>query len=179
QYNGTFVVTVVNPTTFTFQPLTPPLAKATGNISATPVGLRLPATNVAITAVSRTGPVVTVTTAQPHGFSNNELVSIGGGRQVEYRGLFAVTVIDPVTFTFTVAPTARGGIPLPLPQAPQPADMFAYARGVHALSIASLSHIGNTATVVTSVPHLFQTGNQVAIGGAHPQDYNGTLTTTV
>jgi subtilisin-like proprotein convertase family protein len=181
QYNGTFVVTVLNTTTFTFAPLTPPsVAKATGNISATPVGLRLPATNVSITAVSRTGPVVTVTTAQPHGFSNNEVVSIGGGSQVEYRGLFAVTVIDPVTFTFTVAPTARTSAPpLPLPQAPQPADMFAYARGIHALSIASLNHIGNTATVVTSVPHLFSTGNQVKISGANQQDYNGTFTITV
>src|SRR5262249_25478971 len=152
QYNGTFAVTVLNTTTFTFTPLTIPTAvKATGNITATPVGIRLPATNVNITAISRTGPVVTVTTAQPHGFSNTEVASfgyetpfvcIGGGAapsQREYVGLFAVTVIDPVTFSFTVAATARNALPLPLPQAPQtsglPAGMFAYARGIRALSI--------------------------------------------
>jgi subtilisin-like proprotein convertase family protein len=181
QYNGTFVVTVVNTATFTFTPLTTPLVvKATGIISVTPESLRLPAENVSIAALSRTGPIVTVTTAQPHGFANNEVVSVGGGSQIEYRGLFAVTVIDPVTFTFTVPPTARTAAPpLPLPQAPQPADMYAYARGIRALSIASLTHTGNTANVTTSAPHLFKTGDQVVIGGANQQDYNGTFTITV
>ncbi|MDX9868183.1 MAG: autotransporter-associated beta strand repeat-containing protein [Kiritimatiellia bacterium] len=52
--------------------------------------------------------LVTARTAQPHGLTNNEYVTVYAATPTSYNGLFPVTVINPTTVTYTAqsAPSA-------------------------------------------------------------------------
>jgi autotransporter-associated beta strand protein len=56
-----------------------------------------------ITAVSETGNLVTVTTAQPHGFQTGMFITIAGITPTGYDGTFRINVIDATHFTYTAA----------------------------------------------------------------------------
>lgn len=58
---------------------------------------------VAVGTLSRSGATVTVVTSTPHGFLTNDYVTVAGATPVAYNGRVKVTVVDPLTFTFTVS----------------------------------------------------------------------------
>ncbi len=67
----------------------------------TPAANPLIATNVAITAASELGNVVTITTATPHGLSLNNPVYIASVGVAGYNGFFTVaSVLSPTQFTY-------------------------------------------------------------------------------
>jgi subtilisin-like proprotein convertase family protein len=96
-YNGTFAITVTSPTTFTYQITTPPLpvGPATGTI-------KVRSASAAVTSLTISGNTATATTAGPNGFVTNEMVTIAGASPAGYNGTFAVTVVNPTTFTYTI-----------------------------------------------------------------------------
>lgn len=60
----------------------------------------------AVTSITRAGAVATITTTANHGWSNNDVIAIGGADQTEYNGYMTVTVTGLTTATFAV-----GGAP--------------------------------------------------------------------
>ena len=58
-----------------------------------------------VTSVTRVGSVATVTTPAAHGFKTGDQVDIEGAAQVEYNGVFPVTVTGANTFTYAVTGT--------------------------------------------------------------------------
>ncbi len=101
-YNGTFLVTVVDPTTFTYTASgTPPTPSATNY----PFWFRTRFASAfngrpvdSLTAAGTTGRMVTRTA---HGLATNDIVTISGAGQAAYNGSFAVTVVNATTFTYT------------------------------------------------------------------------------
>lgn len=55
-----------------------------------------------ITSINRVGSTATATTSAAHGLSTSNLVGITGANETDYNQVFAVTIIDTTTFTFTV-----------------------------------------------------------------------------
>lgn len=60
----------------------------------------------AVTSITRVGAVATITTTVNHGWTNNDVIAIGGADQTEYNGYMTVTVTGLATATFAV-----GGVP--------------------------------------------------------------------
>jgi hypothetical protein len=59
-----------------------------------------------VTALTRAGGVVTVTTAQAHGYAVQQMVRVSGATPAAYTGVWRVaTVVDPTTFTFAIPDT--------------------------------------------------------------------------
>ena len=55
-----------------------------------------------IVSINRVGSTATVVTSEAHGLSTSDLVKITGANEIGYNQVFAVTLIDTTTFTFTV-----------------------------------------------------------------------------
>ena len=55
-----------------------------------------------IVSINRVGSTATVVTSEAHGLSTSDLVKITGANEINYNHVFAVTLIDTTTFTFTV-----------------------------------------------------------------------------
>lgn len=109
--------------------------------------------SIAISQLTRLGITATVVTATDHGFVTNDQVVISGASQADYNGTKTITKVDARTFTFTVVenpPTpAQGSYVASVPSNP--------------LSVSSITRSGTTATVTTSVPHGYVTGQRVTI----------------
>jgi len=58
-----------------------------------------------VTQITRSGSTATATTAQPHGYSNGDLIQVIGAAREAYNGLFAITALTGSTFSYTVAGT--------------------------------------------------------------------------
>jgi hypothetical protein len=99
-YDGTFSITGVTGTTFTYTAGSSGLANATGSGTAAVV-LANPA--FAIANATETGTTATITTTVPTGFVTGELVTITGMTPTGYNGTFAITVVDSTDFTYTAA----------------------------------------------------------------------------
>lgn len=101
-YNGTFTVTVVDPSTFTYR-----ASRATAGSPATgyPFWLLSSAASsfngLPVSRLSATGTTATLVTLGSHGLATNDIVTIIGATQPEYNGSFAVTVGDATTVTYT------------------------------------------------------------------------------
>jgi hypothetical protein len=59
--------------------------------------------SMAISSITRTLLVATVTTAQPHGLETGCKVTVSGAGQADYNKTAAITVTGPKTFTYAVA----------------------------------------------------------------------------
>jgi hypothetical protein len=101
-YNGTFPVTVVNPTTFTYR-----LSRETTGSPATGYPFWLPSSagssfnGRAVSGLTAVGTTATVVTLGNHGFATNDIVTITGANEAAYNGSFVATVVDATTFTYT------------------------------------------------------------------------------
>jgi len=64
---------------------------------------------LSVTSITASGsPVLTVTCSTAHGLSTNNQVSIEGSALSTTDGFYSVTVIDALTFTYTIASTPVG-----------------------------------------------------------------------
>jgi len=146
EYNGSFVIAVVNSNTFTYTPTSWP--------------------SKSVTDLRRSGTTATATTAVDHGFTNGKKVYVSGADQSQYNGLVTISVgADPKKFTYTVsssAPTPATGTISATPSAT--GTIYAQAYGI--------SRSGSTA-IVELPNHGFANGDWIAISGADQVEYNG------
>lgn len=119
-----------------------------------------------ISSITRSGTTATVTTTPPHGFATGQIIDIRGVTETAYNGGYLITVTGANTFTYTVSGS---------PSTPATGS-FKYATLYNKMEIASITHVGTTATVTTTLPHLLNsTPGQptiVAIVGANQPEYN-------
>lgn len=92
EYNGDFIITVVDVDTYTYEVTGAPATPATGTITAQ-----------RIIGITRTSTTATVNTGQVHGFLTGHIVTIAGAGESEYNGDFQITVLTTTTFTYTVS----------------------------------------------------------------------------
>ena len=106
EYNGTFNYTKTGNKSFTYSiAATTPTSPATGTITAD--GSTSPKT---ISSLTRSGSVVTATTAAAHGFTTGQTVSIGGTAGTNeggYVGSFSITVLSSTSFKYNVVTTPQ------------------------------------------------------------------------
>lgn len=92
EYNGDFIITVVDPDTYTYTVTGAPATPATGTITAQ-----------RIIGITRSGTTATVNTGQVHGLSTGHISAIAGAVETDYNGDFQITVLTTSTFTYTVS----------------------------------------------------------------------------
>lgn len=178
-YNGTFTITRVDNTHFTYPITEYPPTTATGSYTAS-----LPSAPKSVT-LARSGNTVTATSTG-HGYSNGQTVTISGANQSAYNGNFVIGGVTANTFTFTVTETpttaASGGTASGEKQStgscPSPC-MVSFA-------IASVTRSGTTVTVNTAVNNNFlsSVGKVINLSGVvdgsgnSVAEYSGNVTTT-
>ncbi len=188
--NGSYSVTVVSPTSFTFT--------ASGAVAGTG-GTVSPGSSFSISAVTVSGSTVSVVTGTTSsGFVAGQLVTISGNSGTNINGTFVLTGVSGTTLTYTstsatagTGGTAAGATALTgnatatylndyngstqnsgntvyLPTAPLAPDTTG-----DAITGASWSVTNMTATITTSAANNFQPGQFVTISGVSPSGYNG------
>ena len=132
-YNGTHTITVVDANTFIFS-----LAS-------------LLAADNSSTAKAYEGNATVTATATAHGFSNGQVITIGGTVDTGYGGAFTISNATANTFDYTtLALPANTGSP-----------------------VTAAAGVTTTASAVIT-GHKFVAGDSVEFAGASPTDYNGT-----
>jgi hypothetical protein len=174
-YNGTYRVTVIDATSFSFRRTNPgayvsgglvALAGITGTVMAGTT------TNIAGTIWSTSG-TATVTTTAAHGLSIGQTVYIDGVTPTGYNGVYAITSVPSSTnFSFGIPNAGLGAGAGGLVGVAAPTN-------VSISSAAWSSSNGGTATLVTSAAHGFTNGQIVNISGVSPGGYNGAFAITV
>lgn len=182
-YNGTYRVTVIDDTHFSYalsNPATNPGYYISGGTVAiagmTSTVMKASATNIASAYWTSAGNgLAVVTTAAAHGLASGQTVHIGGvtsAGPATYDGTYVVTVFSPTDFYYVHA-----------------TDPGAYVAGgvaaVAAPAVATLSSAswsatnGGTAALGTAAAHGLANGQFVTIAGISPAGYNGTYAVTV
>lgn len=114
-FRGTFPVTVVNPTTFTYRTNGRPTFVGKRSAGGYPFWYRPALARIlpvggspvstwngrAVVTLTAIGTTATMTTLASHGFVNNDIVTIAGASDPAYNGTFAVTSTGARTFTYT------------------------------------------------------------------------------
>ncbi|MFI5379426.1 MAG: PA14 domain-containing protein, partial [Tepidisphaerales bacterium] len=135
-YNGTFVISNVTATTFTYTASATAATPATGTISEQVYGL------------CRTGSTVTIN-LPGHGFANGDYVTISGAGQSDYNATFAISNVTANTFTISVlnTPTTPGtGTNIVVRKAVQAWSSSTTAANINYLSTGNDGHFGSNAT---------------------------------
>jgi hypothetical protein len=122
---------------------------------------------ISVRSITRSSTTATVTTFDPHGFSNGASVVIAGASQSEYNGTFTITWLSATTFSYTVTVTA--GTPV-TPATGTPVCTVATA------TITSITGNGSTAYFTYSGNLLFEVGGSVVIVGSGSWDGTHTIT---
>lgn len=181
EYNGTFSITKVDATHFTYPVAEYPPVTATGSYTASLPTLSQPVT------LTRSGTTVTAT-APGHGYINLQTVTISGANQSAYNGNFVIGNVTPDTFTFTVTESpvllAGGGVATGEKNAtgncPAPC-MVSFA-----IPVGGVRRVGNTVTVDTAAINSFiatpgkiiNLTGVVDSNGTSVPEYNGNVVTT-
>ena len=167
--NGTFNVTVIDPTHFTYAITENPPITAVNTYTASVAGLGGVA---AVTMLSRQGLLV-IANAPAHGFSTGNTVTISGATS-GYNGSVTITKIDANTFTYAL-PGAEG------PVTPGSGGTSATILGTQVKTISSITRAASNSSNVSIVTVCaspktspYSSGNSVVIAGATPNAYNGT-----
>ena len=155
-YNGTFIITVLNATQFTYTMATTPSTNSTANGSA-----------YAISSITNIGTGALVTTASAHNLFTGNTVVVTGATPSAYNGTFVITKQSATTFTYALLSNPGGNATV----------VGSYS--VPASTVSSASHSDLVATITTSTAHGLITGNQVTLSGFTPTEYNGTYIITV
>lgn len=72
-----------------------------GTVTVTGAIAGIPARSVSV-SITRSGTTATAVSVSPHGLSNGQTYAISGANESGYNGSFAITLVDAVTFTFTI-----------------------------------------------------------------------------
>jgi hypothetical protein len=155
-YNGTFIITVLNATQFTYVMATSPATNSTSNGSS-----------YSISAITNIGTGALVTTAADHNLFTGNTVVITGATPSAYNGTFTITKQSATTFSYALLSNPGGNATV----------VGSYS--VPAFAPNSITNAGALATVTTLAAHGLITGNQVTVSGCTPTDYNGTYIITV
>lgn len=120
-------------------------------------------TSEAVTSITRSGSVATVTTPYDHGFSTGQSITISGATQTEYNGTFTITVIGATSFTYTVTGTpatpATGTITAAGTQVSRAGEFYAASTYQAARTFAVAGSTGNNGQwTVSSVSYNSGTG---------------------
>lgn len=89
-YNGTYVITVLDATTFTFTLAANPDAPAV------------------ISSITNSTTTATMTTATAHGRTTGDVIVVSGATPAAYNGTFVVTVTGTTTLTYTMLSNPGG-----------------------------------------------------------------------
>jgi type IV pilus assembly protein PilY1 len=162
-YNKTATITVTGPSSFTYSiNVDPP---SPGAVSAGTAGTK------SINSITRSGTTVTITTAQNHGLSAGNSVTISGVPTASggtyYNGTFTVATA-PANKTFTYA------IPTLVPPTTAAGTLSA-TKATTPITVSSITRSGSTATVTTATAHGLAAGGTFTIAGANDAPYNGTF----
>ena len=101
-YNGTFSITVVDATTFTYtigRATTGP--PATGYVFWRPASAGSSFNGLPVSRLTSSGTTATLVTLAAHGLATNDIATITGANEPEYNGSFAVTRLNATTVTYT------------------------------------------------------------------------------
>ena len=178
ELNGTFTITLVSATTFTYtiieSPPTPSTGTYTASIPSSPVPL------LTLTRTNATTAQFTLAAANASAFTNGQKVTILGAGQVEYTGAQTLTKVNSTTYTYTITPgpgAAAGG------------GNATDAGGLNPTTVTSvaLSAIGSTAPFAATVtatisaknvPATYTVGANVIVSNVVPGGYDGTFVIT-
>lgn len=162
EYNGTFKITWISATEFSYTvPEYPPL-EAAGVYTASPPS----AAAQSVTSITRSGTTATVT-LNGHGYTDGQSITITGATQPEYNGTFMISNVTADTFTY---PVAEG----PALVAGSHTDSSATAKVGSTTKVinfwnnaqtAGVVRSGNTLTITTTSNHGFGTNNTVTLAG--------------
>jgi len=155
-YNGTFKITVLNATQFTYVMATTPATNATANGTA-----------YAISSITSNGNGATVTTASAHNLFTGNTITVTGASPADYNGTFYITKVNATSFTYVMASVPATN---------------ATTAGTYSLAVATIISAGYSdtlASITTNSPHGLITGNQVTVSGFTPSNFNGTFIVTV
>jgi type IV pilus assembly protein PilY1 len=181
EYNGTFSITKVDATHFTFAVTEYPPITATGSYTAS-----LPTLSQSV-ALTRSGTTVTAT-APGHGYLNAQTVTISGADQSAYNGNFVISNVTPNTFTFTVpeSPVMVAGGGTATGEKNATGNCPAPCMVSFAIPAGGVTRVGNTVTVNTSAFNNFIASpgkiinltGVVDSNGTSVPEYNGNVVTT-
>jgi hypothetical protein len=172
-WNGTYVVTVVDATHFTFTLAANPGTYVLGGQVSYPLTW--------VNSASWSGGVVTITTAASHKLVTNQYVTISSIYPYAYNGTYRVTVIDTTHFSYALTnPSVNpgsyvsGGL-----VAIAGATSTVMPATATSSTISAASWSSGTATLTSSAAHGFATGQIVNVSGISPANYNGAYAITV
>jgi type IV pilus assembly protein PilY1 len=176
ELNGTFSITKVNETTFTYTINESPkqTTTSTGTYTAS-----LPSSPKTITQLTRTGTgsgtaqSLVRATVTGHGYANNQNITISGAGGAQYNGTFPITLVDANTFTYVITDAPA-----------TPGSGGTATQGANSLPISTITRgataaDGSSTVMVTfgsKLPTGFNGTTTVTIAGVVPSAYNGTYT---
>ncbi|QDL38918.1 PilC/PilY family type IV pilus protein [Rhodoferax sediminis] len=172
EFNGTFSITPLTTTTFTYPITIDPPSPSSGVYSAS-----VPSHPIAI-SLTRSGTTVTATSSAAHGYVTGQTVTIAGATGSRYNGSYVVTTTGTNTFTYTITDgpaTPDGG-----GTAKVGSTSYTIPAGSIARSPSNASNVSNV-TVTLGSTITFSAGNTVTISGAGTggvSAYNGSWTIT-
>lgn len=166
EYNGTFAVTKVSDTKFSYTITeSPPVTATTATSMKAVQGIG----SVPVASITRSGGIATATSAS-HPFNVNDTVVIAGATGFDGNRTILTTSASDFTFAIsetpvtpaTVAGTAASG---------------GVTKNIRANPTVGVTRVGTTVTVETTNNHGFTAGggNTVTIAGVTPNEYNGTF----
>ena len=173
EFNGTFSITPLSTTSFSYPITIDPPTPSKGTYSAS-----VPSNPITITSLTRSGTTVTATSAAAHGYVTDQTVTVAGAAGSNYNGSYVVTYTGPTTFTYSI--TDGPATPVGSGTAVVGATSYAIPADGIVRSPSNSSNVSNV-TVTFASAMAFSTGNSVKINGAGPggvSPYNGSWTIT-
>lgn len=129
----------------------------------------------AVSTLTSSAGLATVVTTDAHGYITGADVTITGASPSAYNGRFNITVIDEMTFQYTLpqneSSPATGTIKV--------SNMANYWQALGSVVTLSTLTSASTTATATATAHGFTTGQYVTIAGASPAAYDGTYEITV
>jgi type IV pilus assembly protein PilY1 len=174
EYNGTFIISVVNGTQFTYTVPEYPPTPATGTYTAS-----IASSPNTITSLTRTAgtPNATATaiTATPHGLAAGQNVTVSNSTYTPYNGTWVITAV-PSTTQFQFIITERPLTPGSGGQVWVGTNCVTSGSGKNCVNINTILRNGTTVmiTAAANLPASFTVGSTAKIVSASPTLYNST-----
>ena len=165
-WNGTYVVTVIDATNFSYSLASNPGSHVSGGQVSAPLST--------VNSASWSGGIVTMTTAAAHNLRSDQNVTVSGILPNGYNGTYRITVTDATHFTYplTNPATDPGGYASGGLVAISGITSTATAATSTNITATSWSTAG-TVTVTTAAAHNLSIGQTVYISGVTPAGYDG------
>jgi uncharacterized phage protein gp47/JayE len=176
-YNGTYSITVISETEFTYTISTTPTTPATGTITASINKANLNVRSVAFGSTQNLGNGSQLTFVTPiSGVNDVAIVQFGevaGGTDLESDEDLRFRIID--IYQNPISHFNRNDIIAKAKSVAGVTRVFVYSSGElfgSSIAIDSINRSGDIATVVTTNPHGLENAMNITIEGADQSDYN-------